>query len=275
MNESGQVAFSAGLSGTTSSPALFRGDGTTLVEIAHAGQTIPGGGAAFRGSWYHFYIADSGEVLFFDSVRTTNGDFRSGIFSGSGSQLSRVAYYGDPTPSGDTTFSSVTAGGRFVINDKGDIAFRATLAAGGSGLFGRFDGELVEIVRQGQQVPGSTDTFGLFMLPPSINGVGQAAFYGQISGGNEGGVFVWDQSEGIRTLLRTGDQLFESTVEVIRFDDGLSPWEARPLFNDLGQVVFWFELADNRSGYAMLTIPEPAGAGVLAFVSLAVLRRRD
>jgi hypothetical protein len=68
LNESGQVAFRAALRNTSGgfsdNQGVYRGNGTTLIKIARAGQALPGSGTLVIFSTSSPDMNDSGEVVF-------------------------------------------------------------------------------------------------------------------------------------------------------------------------------------------------------------------
>lgn len=99
-----------------------------------------------------------------------------------------------------------------------------------------------------------------------INNAGDIAFAAGLGG--VGGIYT-GTNPLTDFVIRVGDPLFGSTLTGYSFgSDGL---------NDLGQVAFYYELANGRKGIAMATpVPEPGTVGLagLALAALAVVARR-
>jgi len=85
MNDRGQVAFNAGLSGGASDTGIFRGDGVTTSTIALAGTTAPGTTGTFS-AFGDMKIGENGTVAFMATlalgVGGVDGTNNMGIWSG-------------------------------------------------------------------------------------------------------------------------------------------------------------------------------------------------
>lgn len=158
-NESGQIAFVAGLAnsvgGAFLGQAVYVGDGGALTEVARSGNAAPGGGTL--GSLSHPLVNGAGQVAF---AATLSGVGGSGIFRRDGGQgtLVPIVRTGQQAPDGDGTFDGLEG---FAFNDAGQVAFRAYLM-GGSGpeddhrLFVYDDAEgLVQLLRTGDPLLAS------------------------------------------------------------------------------------------------------------------------
>jgi hypothetical protein len=91
LNSSGTVAFGATMSGgdIDSDEGIFRGDGTTLVQIARTPQVVPGGDGVFF-SFGFPTINESGQVAFGAFLTMTNSlDTRAAIYRGTGENSSK------------------------------------------------------------------------------------------------------------------------------------------------------------------------------------------
>lgn len=186
-----------------------------------------------------------------------------------------LALSGDAAPTGPANFSGFSFP---VLNDAGQVAFRATLRGTGvdfsnnSGVYrGGGPGTspaTVQIARTGDAAPTGPGNFTSFSHP-LLNDAGQAAFRANlggtgVDGSNNSGLYLYDESLGLLKVAREGDALLSSTIVGLHFNDG---------FNNLGQVAYQFTLADGNSGIALFTIPEPNTAA-LALLSLAGLMPR-
>jgi hypothetical protein len=325
LNNAGQVAFEATcITATTPFVGIFRGDGTTMQQIAQTGQTIPGGGGTFNDLGSRA-INSVGQVAF-AATATISASNRKGIFRGDGTTLVQIAREGQTAPGGNGTFTSINVTGAADLvpqfNDLGQVLFRADLS--GSDFTGLFRGDgtsIAQIARRNQPTPGGNGVFSTFFSPlPDLNNTGQAIFVASLSGttgglnddralfiGNgisltelaregqaspDGGTFIdfqsprlndagqgiflagttsgtgafyYDGLGGLSSAVHTGDALLGSTITSIGTLSEL---------NSLRQFAYRFTLADGRSGIAITTVPEPALIGLLALSPVLLRRRR-
>ena len=126
------------------------------------------------------------------------------------------------------------------INDAGTVAFR-TVSPGSS---------ILTASSAGGPTTTIADTSGAFssFTRVALNNAGTVAFSAELTAGGMG-IFTGPDPINDR-VIGTGDPLFGSTVLRILF--------TREGFNDLGQIAFYYELADNRFGVAVATLLTPA-----------------
>jgi hypothetical protein len=163
--------------------------------------------------------------------------------------------------------------GRPSVNRTGDIAFVATPDSGPTGVY---------VVEQGimRRVAGDWDQDGLSPVDSyaSINDRGDIMVSGGEMAMNNYGVVAFqgfDPVMGIFTgpdpvadkVIARGDPLFGSEVRILTlFLGGL---------NDRGDVVFKYDLADNRRGIAVArAVPEPGAVALAALLAPTLLRYR-
>ena len=125
LNDLGQVAFSAQLQGapinTGNDWGLFRGDGTTLVEISREGDLAPDGDGTF-GVQFQPAINDVGQVAFKSGMNgTANND---GVFYGTGGALTQVVRKNQAAPDSNGVYSQILSP---MFNDAGQAAFVSSL----------------------------------------------------------------------------------------------------------------------------------------------------
>jgi len=178
LNDSGQAAFYASLDGTpdgsSDNSGIFRGDGTTLVQIARKGQVVPdGNGVLSDMRWTPASALNSrGQIVFWADISGTNSGASddAGIFYGDGASLVQVARRGDAAPDGNATFSSFA---NPMLNESGQVAFQAyLLGRTGQGIF-LFDKSagLTQVARTGDSFLGSTISTLIF-IPGGARGSG-------------------------------------------------------------------------------------------------------
>lgn len=260
LNDQGQVAFNAGLSGTLGGAAdnvgIFLGDASTLTVIAREGQAEPGGNGFVSSFLSRPVVNDAGQVaLAIALVGTTGGlsDDR-GLFRGDGTTLVTIAREGQPAPGGNGSFTTLTG---HALNDTGQVAFRASLA-GTSGGFAddegvyRGDGTtLIEVVRQGQSAP-EEGVFEDFNAEATLNDAGEVAFHGivDVNGFDEWNLYV-GSGAGFTTIALEDAPAPGGTFLII---------DTNPALNTSGQVAFEATL-DGTSGGSSNDVGIFRGAG--------------
>ncbi|MEX2316651.1 MAG: choice-of-anchor tandem repeat NxxGxxAF-containing protein [Pirellulales bacterium] len=212
INDVGQSAFWGrlvvnGIGGQ----GIFRGNGTTVTQIALEGQPLPGGVGKFSAFLCCPAIGlndsdapalnNAGQVAFRAQLAGTGVASDVGMYVGNGNNLLQIARHGQTVPDGTGTFNSFD--GRAAINDAGQVAFAAgftTSLGSRSGVF-RADGHtLVQIARRDQAAADGNGQFNSFRAP-ALNAMGQAAFVVNLSGTSGGGadnqaLYFYDDTEG-------------------------------------------------------------------------------
>jgi hypothetical protein len=187
INEAGEVLARA----SVLSRLLLATPGGPIREVVASGDAAPGGGTF--GGFTSASLNNVGQVAFEASTTGAGG----GVFVASTSAPPvAVALNGAAAPGGGT-FAIASSGPNVVINDQGDVLFRAGLtgAAADSGRFLRRGsvGAIQSLVRQGDAAPGTAFAFST-VGPDSATGAGQ-----QLSAG--GGVtFRGDYFDGSGTV---------------------------------------------------------------------------
>jgi hypothetical protein len=274
LNESGQVAFRAFLTGTAGgandNEGVFRGDGTNpTVNIVREDQAVADGNGEFY-IFSHPRINDVGQVAFWANLRnTTGGDADNlGVFRSDGTtDPVTIVRRGQTVPGGTDTFNMF---GIESINNAGQVAVTAeiNLNDGGglsdeSGLIigSGTPGSLIMVAREGQPVPGGTDTF-LSFGHPALNNVGHLAFRAFVSkagGGSNLGLYFYDPTEGLIQICREDAPFLGSTLDSFIFfnTEGYNT-DGRTGLNDAGEVAFHFQLTNGKHGIARWsTAPGP------------------
>jgi len=185
IDDSANVAFMASIArpASTSPPVvdaiyLYRGGSLTLVALS--GQTAPGTGGGRFASIFPPAMNGKGSIAFAATLSGSNPyTIIGGLFVYSAGTITPIGLVGQQAPG--------TNGGLFLsfgfylppaINDRGDVAFYATVTGPGpeitSGIFLYSDGKVKLIALEGQTGPAG-DFLG-FKAPPAVNGNGAVAF---------------------------------------------------------------------------------------------------
>ncbi|MEE9173080.1 MAG: choice-of-anchor tandem repeat NxxGxxAF-containing protein [candidate division NC10 bacterium] len=184
LNDAGEVAFAATVSGSTAPVGIFLGDGRVVLSLVRSGDPAPGGGSFT--SVRDPSLNDAGAVAF----RGMLGSSTEGIFLRSSTgQLTAVARTDDPAPRGGL-FRNF---GHPAMNNLGVIVFTARLDDLSEGLFRFANGIIATLARTGD-FPLGGGTFDRFSglsstEGPAINDVGQVVFHSILADGRRG-VFV-------------------------------------------------------------------------------------
>jgi hypothetical protein len=121
--------------------------------------------------------------------------------------------------------------GNPVLNEAGTVAFVATLAGGGSGVFAGNGGPVTAVAQDGS-------VFSAFEAAPALNNYGGVAFAATLADGT-GGIFTGSDVPN-DTVIAVGDALDGATVTELHF--------FRQGLNDNGQLAFFAGLDNGTSG---------------------------
>ena len=228
INSKGQVAFFATIVRGRANEGFFVASGARIGKLVTDGDRVPGGGV-FSGFGRHPVPAlnDAGEVAFSASIAGARAV--EGIFVASPGRVRPIALAGAAAPDiSSGTFANVDAP---AINDRGDVAFLATVRRGRESLEAIYlysGGKTRKVVAQGDAAPagGSFAGFG----PPALNGNGLVVFGAVVEGrGVPGGLFV-SKGGAIRMLLGAGDDTPDGGI--------FAKLSERIAVNDAGTVAF-------------------------------------
>jgi hypothetical protein len=216
INNAGAVAF-RGVLDTGISGVFVRSGGSTITIADTAGAfesfNVPTDSSPA--------INNAGRAAFLARLDTG----ARGVFSGSGGGVTTIATDAGP-------FSQFT--GDADINDAGTAAFFALLDAGGSGIFTGSGGATATVA-------DGSGPFKAFGNTPAINNSGAVAFVATLDT-DQVGIFTGPDPVADK-VIQSGDTLDGSTVPAFP-----SLFFSREGFNDAGEIVFWVQLADNRTG---------------------------
>lgn len=235
LNDAGQIAFRASLTGGTSTLGIFRSSssGSVPTAIALLGQSAPGaaGGGTFS-SLGTPVLNDAGQTMF--RADLTGGSSTWGIYRSSGSSLTAITLQGQSASgAGAGTFSFLNDPP--VLNDAGQTAFRASIAGGSSpqGIFRSNNGNApTAIALLGQSATGAGAGTFSFLRAPVLNGVGQTAFAASIAGGTSLEGIYRSSSGGALTAIALQRQSAPGAGA------GTFSGFNSPVLNDAGQTAF-------------------------------------
>lgn len=259
VNRAGQIAIGADLFGAgidaSNDEGVYKGDKATIMQVARAGEVAPDAGTDIVFNSFGYAVINGlGQTAF--KARLTgpglNNTNDSSIYREIGGNLTLVARAGQEVPgaSPGVVFETVDDP---VINDAGQVAFHAQIAGPGIDFLNNNaiyraqpDSTLTEVVRQGDQAPGSVAgvVFDSF-TSPVMNADGQIVFQANLSGtgvnsSNEDGIYLLDNGTLIE-VARAGDTApqNESGAVFLAVEN--------PVINANGQVAF-LAFLDNTTG---------------------------
>ena len=267
MNNLGEVAYSRGgeifktLDGTPTPIATvsdFHGIndtpvGESPVQINDAGMVVFNAIPNVGPQQQTAYISNGGPAIAIAPSEVAQAINNLGVVAVSNALFTEII--GIPPVGPTTVLATLPAPYQAIgfpeMNDSGDL-----IAAVYDGSFAIYKFE--------QGVPQFLTPSGGYTY--DINNAGDIAFAAGFGG--VGGIYT-GTSPATDFVIRVGDPLFGSTLTGYSFgSDGL---------NDLGQVAFYYALANGRSGIAIATpVPEPGSVALAAtaLVALGVLSRR-
>ena len=174
---SGPFSFIRSVAINNQSQATFYGD--VLSPNSQGSGIYKGNGDSFailiNGGTSNFGINDNGDAVLSDS-KTIN------LFNNTSSTLTTIA-------DSRSTFKSFSDA---AINNKKYVAFGASLATGGSGIFTGADSVGNKVITTGDPLFNSTVT-NLTFSKKGLNNLGQIAFYAELANGTKG-IFLATES---------------------------------------------------------------------------------
>jgi hypothetical protein len=260
-NDAGQLAFSGSLTGPgvgiTNDRGIWSGASGSLSLVTREGDAAPGTdpGVVFFGYSADLLFNQAGQTAFKIGLAGPGVDSSNnfGIWSEGSGSLSLVAREGHAAPGTDpgVVYSDLQSN-HPVLNSAGQMAFRGVLT--GSGVDGTNDmgiwsgggGSLSLVAREGGAAPGTDPgvVYGNFMNimnNPVLNGAGQIAFWGAITGpgvgmANDAG--IWSGGAGSLSLVMREGDAAPGTDPGVVFADLLFTQFNTALLNGAGQIAF-------------------------------------
>jgi hypothetical protein len=269
LNEAGQVAFAANVSDSLFTyRSVIRADGTTLVELARDGDAAVGGVIHISNIVSSAApLNESGQVAF-AATFSQGGPDSLGVFRADSSGAKSL------TPSILPGATTIATNMHIIgINNAGTAAFETEFTGGGSdplsGIYTADNAGAHTAAIEDTAAPGGKFFRRFFNDSIAFNETGQVAFLAELSDTANGaaagrGLFLYDPTTGLKSVLRTGDALSGSTIAGLGFagaaytatssqDVTASPDPNFSGLNNSGQIAFSFALASGQSGVAVWT----------------------
>jgi hypothetical protein len=292
INSSGQTSFAVGLGlrdNATSYMAVFRG---TAVDAEHTLIALSGKAVGESTSLFTDFlsvgIGSSGDSAFIGHFEDpTTSEVGKGLFVGDGSEIREVFRTDQIAPDGDGKIVGFSVydplGAKTIrVTRDGEVFFTSVIRETADGeddgaIFTTVSESLKTIVRTGDTAPDGIATFsrvGHF----ASNEVGQLAFAASLetqSGDSEEltALFYWSEEDGLQEILREGDPIDGGVVANFGTTFGTWPRADSGGLNELGQVVFSYELADDAGAGVAVWTPDieriPGDASLDGVVNLA------
>jgi hypothetical protein len=278
LNNCGSAAFDARLNKTPTAEAslpqpyfaLFLGNASGLTQVARITDKAPGGvsGDTFLtfGPFDGPSVNDSGQLLFISRV-SRNDLYSYCLFRSQ--PLTRLFNKGQAAPGGNGTVSLANNNLALAFNQTGVGAFVASLAGTTGGATDDSTiyrvskpGALIQIVREGQNVPEGNGKFGQIVPPggvlPILNESGQVTFRADLtntSGGSSDNSGVYRGDGNKLTKIARAGQSVPSSGTLLNFC-----CNASPDMNDSGEVVFRSQ--NNYAGFFKYAVLKGSGGAL-------------
>ena len=253
INQKNQIAFE----GCLTMSLYFFDPGSAVVEVLTAGDSTPAGGQ------FELFgrplLNEQNQMAFFANANLPEA---TGIFLATLDSVTTVATEQQSIPAANATFDSVSQFPN--LNDVGDVVFQADLTDGTTGIYLFEGGDIVQVARSGESLPGGDGVFGSFGNSnlPIVNNQGQIVFQCDVLGTstpNDAGIFIF-QDGAVIDSIRVGTAVDNGAISLL---DDIA-------VNEKGQVAFSAEV---EAG-----LPEPLEAIFLLSPGLGlveVIRESD
>ncbi len=226
LNDQGQVAFVASVSGGRGAEGIFLAASGGLKTVARAGGKVPDLPGAGFAELHYPSLSPGGEVVFLATVRRGR-EGGEGIFRSRRGVLGKLVASGDPVPGG----GSFGGFGVPAVNASGQVVFPALVEQGAvvGGLF-LLDKQGIRLLLGAGSPSPAGGIFAQFSERVGFSDSGQVAFAARLKDASSAaGVFVW-RAQGLRTVALLGDDAPSGGKFA-----GFGPW---PAMSHAGQVAF-------------------------------------
>jgi hypothetical protein len=286
INETGQVLFQANVMNSlnSSDSGLFSissaGVITTLAREQQSIPTIPGGtfrqGLTNAASYVPLPFNDAGQAPLADRMNGIYYTEDSSLFIANGDgTFTTYAREGSAAPGA----VNGTTNGKFgamentyvTINQSGQIAFQAWMydtqngAADDEAIFMTdANGNLIQVVREGQTIPGSSTTTFTDFYNLSMNNAGQIAFWGStLNASLPEGIYISNGDGSPLQVVMQDGQTFNTAGEKFNGNAGSSGLISASLINESGAVAFRSHVDDGNNGTIVRSVFVRSGNGEL------------
>lgn len=191
ISPSGDVVFSANLSGGTGQAGLFKDSGGTLSTVIRRFDPAPATGGGQFNTFNCPSINSSGDVAFQADITGGTAGVSIAIFVRSGVTDRAIAFHGDIAPGTTSTLFQPSCP---FLAENGDVAFRSLLFNGvsfdGTGVFVDSIGGLRAAALPGDAAPSTGGgTYSPIGNDPGIDAAGNVVFQSSVVGGSSGVTF--------------------------------------------------------------------------------------
>ena len=250
LNASGQIAFNAGLTGTSAgndAAGIFQGNSSaSLSVIVRTGDSAPDGNGVYD-SLFQIVQNESGQIAFMASYEATiaGSSDAAGINLFDGSSTQQIARSGQLGASGQEMVDLVNGP---ALNNSGQVAFYnyqdwKVLSLGTTST-------LLDLARDGTEISNrNAQLFDIFEYGPSINDSGVVAFQ-SFSTPDLLGIYVADGTSVVEIAL---SDVYGTTLDF--------KWVNDPMINNQGAVAFKADGSDFTNGVYL------SKAGAIEFVA--------
>ncbi len=250
-NNAGQAAVFAQIRMSPTSLAesalVIASNGTHVGVLLRVNQPVPDGSGSFSALASACLLNEAGDILTIANAVGAVDPF-SGMYLIRAGALTEISRTGANAPDSRWRLKQYTG---LDLNNRSQVAFSAHDLDGVSGGVFRGDGTrdgLRRLVSRNQDAPDGNGTFSMEQNLATIvdmNDTGQVLFHSGLrntAGGSADnlGLFLFDDSLGLQTVVRKGDPILGSTI----LDIPLLGFR----LNHRGDVAFQFALADGRVG---------------------------
>lgn len=294
INEAGQFAFDATLSGATTADdnAIFRGDfsGGPLTLLAREGQQVTVDGAVLSGSIQPTTVGFNkhGKAAFASAIAggTSTANDNQGIFVADGNTIDFAVRKGISAV-GTDGIASVIFNSDVRFNDRNDIAYRVALSGGtvdttnDNALYFLHNGVTHLVAREGDFIPELGGTISGTIGSAFINNVGDLAFTATIAGSSitNSALLHWDMATGLSVVTFRG-QVVEvvpgvfRTIGSVGFDNQANGMGRSTGLSDDRNIHWSTTYIEGGQGLFIAAVPAPGVLGLFGIAGLAAARRR-